>query len=98
MYWGREASIESNSTCPEGDNQDQAQMRALRKVTCFEGPMAQSEIWREGPRKILNTTTKKGVECEEGEWTNVSLMVGIRHNVERKPSGVGEGQLPTCNP
>ena len=41
---GKEASIESMSTCPEGDNRDQAQMRALRKATRFEGPMAQLEI------------------------------------------------------
>ena len=42
-------------------------MSALRKAICFEGPMAQSKMWREELRKILKMTTKKGLEHVVGE-------------------------------
>ena len=42
-------------------------MSAFKKAMHFEGPIAQSKIWREELRKIPKTTTKKGLEHEVGE-------------------------------
>ena len=36
------------------------------------------------------TTTKKGEECGEGEWTKTNLIVGRREKVERVVDVKGE--------
>ena len=47
-------------------------------------------MWRVESMKIPKTTTKKGDECGEGEWTNTSLMVGRSEKVERAGADKGE--------
>ena len=63
----RDESEERISTCPRGVSQAQVQMSAFRRATCFEGPMAQTKMWRDELRKMPKTVTKKGEVCEEGE-------------------------------
>ena len=39
--------------------------------------------------------TKKGLEHEEGEWTNISLIVGIIRNMDKRSVKMVEGRTET---